>query len=97
MVFYHWGIVKRLLMTEDDRTGRTTRYNYDAFDNLIKANYESYGIKHEVETVYRLPDRIGMFETKNNTDRKYGKGGRLLEDPACYYHYDDEGFLICKE
>ncbi|MDR2914071.1 MAG: AHH domain-containing protein [Tannerella sp.] len=94
---YHWGIGNRLMMTEDDRTGRITRYNYDEFDNLIKADYEQVG-KQEVETIYRVPDRIGnLFETKDRTDRKYGKGGRLIEAPIYYYHYDDEGYLIFKE
>jgi YD repeat-containing protein len=94
---YHWGIGNRLMMTEDDRTGRITRYNYDEFDNLIKAEYEQSG-KQEVEMIYRVPDRIGnLFETKDRTDRKYGKGGRLMEDTTYYYHYDGEGYLIFKE
>lgn len=48
--------------------------------------------------IYRTPDFVGnLFETPDKKDRKYGAGGKLLEDPDCFYHYDDEGNLIFRE
>ena len=48
--------------------------------------------------IYRVPDFVGnLFETPEKKDRKYGAGGRLLEDPDCFYHYDDEGNLVFRE
>ena len=38
-----------------------------------------------------------LFGTPDRKDRKYGAGGKLLEDPDCFYHYDDEGNLIFRE
>ena len=48
--------------------------------------------------IYRVPDFVGnLFGTPDRKDRKYGAGGKLLEDPDCFYHYDDEGNLIFRE
>jgi YD repeat-containing protein len=44
------------------------------------------------------PDKIGnLFKTRERKDRKYSAGGRLVEDPTYYFHYDGEGNLIFKE
>lgn len=52
----------------------------------------------ETDVIYRVPDFVGnLFETPDKKDRKYGAGGKLLEDPDCFYHYDDEGNLIFRE
>lgn len=52
----------------------------------------------ETDVIYRVPDFVGnLFETPDKKDRKYGAGGKLLEDLDCFYHYDDEGNLIFRE
>ena len=85
----------RLQGIYDERTGRHTAFDYDAFDNLVKADYSE---NNRTESIYRAPDAIGnLFERKDRTDRRYDRGGRLKEDPNYYYHYDCEGNLIFKE
>ncbi|KGN87738.1 RHS repeat domain-containing protein [Porphyromonas gulae] len=50
-----------------------------------------------MESIYKAPDAIGnLFRTEKRKDRKYGKGGRLLEDRKFAYHYDGEGNLVIK-
>ena len=71
------------------------RYDYDRFDFLIRQETTKGS---ETDVIYRVPDFVGnLFETPERKDRKYGAGGRLLEDPDCLYHYDDEGNLIFRE
>ncbi|WP_018966121.1 RHS repeat domain-containing protein [Porphyromonas gulae] len=51
-----------------------------------------------MESIYKAPDAIGnLFRTPERKDRKYGKGGRLLEDRKYSYHYDGEGNLVLKQ
>ncbi len=38
-----------------------------------------------------------LFRTEERKDRKYGKGGRLLEDKKFSYHYDGEGNPVLKQ
>lgn len=92
---YRWGINNRLLQKTNDLTDLITSFEYNEFDDLIKADYREGGT---VETIYRTPDRIGaLYKTWTCRDREYDKGGKLIEDPECYYHYDGEGNLIFKE
>lgn len=71
------------------------RYDYDRFDFLIRQETTDGS---ETDVIYRVPDFVGnLFETPEKKDRKYGVGGRLLEDPDCFYHYDDEGNLVFRE
>ena len=92
---YQWGMGNRLLGIHDERTGRHATFDYDAFDNLVKADYQE---QNKTESIYRAPNAIGnLFETPNRTDRKYDRGGRLTEDPNYHYYYDCEGNLIFKE
>ena len=50
------------------------------------------------ETELKNPDAVGnLYETPDRKDRKYDKGGRLIEDKTYHYHYDDLGNLIFKE
>ena len=71
------------------------RYDYDRFDFLIRQETTDGS---ETDVIYRMPDFVGnLFETPEKKDRKYGAGGRLLEDPSSFYHYDDEGNLIFRE
>lgn len=92
---YEWGIVGRLLAKENELTGTLMRYDYDRFDFLIRQEMTKGS---ETDVIYRVPDFVGnLFETPDRKDRRYGAGGRLLEDPSCFYHYDDEGNLIFRE
>jgi RHS repeat-associated protein len=92
---YAWGVGNRLQSVHDEWPGKHTTFNYDAFDNLIRAEYTE---NNQTGTIYRAPDVIGnLFETPYCNDRRYDKGGRLTEDPNCFYHYDCEGNLIFKE
>jgi RHS repeat-associated protein len=95
-VRYDWANTgQRLNKTVNELTKAQTNYEYDAFDNLISAAYNEKGT---TETIYRVPDKIGnLFKTKEKTDRKYSKGGRLMEDEKYHYHYDAEGNIIFKE
>ena len=92
---YQWGIANRLLSKENELTGTVTRYDYDRFDFLIRQETMQGS---ETDVIYRVPDFVGnLFETPDKKDRKYGAGGKLLEDPDCFYHYDDEGNLVFRE
>lgn len=92
---YQWGIANRLLSKENELTGTVTRYDYDRFDFLIRQETMQGS---ETDVIYRTPDFVGnLFETPDKKDRKYGAGGKLLEDLDCFYHYDDEGNLIFRE
>ena len=92
---YEWGVANRLLAKENELTGTVMRYDYDRFDFLIRQETTKGS---ETDVIYRVPDFVGnLFETPERKDRKYGAGGRLLEDPDCFYHYDDEGNLIFRE
>ena len=92
---YEWGIANRLLSKENELTGTVMRYDYDRFDFLIRQEITQGS---ETDVIYRVPDFVGnLFGTPDRKDRKYGAGGRLLEDPDCFYHYDDEGNLIFRE
>ena len=92
---YQWGIANRLLSKENELTGTVTRYDYDRFDFLIRQETIQGS---ETDVIYRVPDFVGnLFETPDKKDRKYGAGGKLLEDPDCFYLYDDEGNLIFRE
>ncbi|MBS4827184.1 MAG: RHS repeat protein, partial [Bacteroides sp.] len=92
---YEWGIANRLLSKENELTGTVMRYDYDRFDFLIRQETTQGS---ETDVIYRTPDFVGnLFGTPDKKDRKYGPGGKLLEDPDCFYHYDDEGNLIFRE
>ena len=92
---YEWGIANRLLAKENELTGTVMRYDYDRFDFLIRQETTDGS---ETDVIYRVPDFVGnLFETPERKDRRYGAGGRLLEDPDCLYHYDDEGNLVFRE
>ena len=47
---------------------------------------------------YRLPDAVGnLFETREQKDRRYGKGGQVQESRHAKYKYDKLGNLIEKQ
>ena len=92
---YQWGMSNRLLSKANDLTGLIATFEYNEFDDLNSATYRQGS---EVETIYKVPDRIGaVYRQWDRRDREYGEGGKLLEDPECFYHYDAEGNLIFKE
>lgn len=92
---YEWGIANLLLSKENELTGTIMRYDYDRFDFLIRQEMTNGS---ETDMIYRVPDFVGnLFETPEKKDRRYGAGGRLLEDPSCFYHYDYEGNLVFRE
>ena len=92
---YYWGIGNRLHRKVNELTGETVLFDYDPWDNLFKADYREGS---QVETIYKASDAIGnLFHTPDRKDRKYGKGGRLLEDKKFSYHYDGEGNLVLKQ
>ncbi|SDC32877.1 DUF6531 domain-containing protein [Niabella drilacis] len=93
---YDWGMGNKLNRLVNELSRINTLFDYDAFDNLISASYEQKG--GAAETVYRIPDKIGnLFKTRDKSDRKYSKGGRLQEDEKYCYYYDGEGNLAFKE
>ena len=92
---YEWGMADRLLSKENELTGTVMRYDYDRFDFLI-CQETTKGSATDV--IYRVPDFVGnLYGTPERKDRRYGAGGRLLEDAECIYHYDDEGNLVFRE
>lgn len=92
---YEWGIANRLLSKENELTGTVMRYDYDRFDFLIRQETTKGSA---TDVIYRVPDFVGnLYGTPERKDRRYGAGGRLLEDAECIYHYDDEGNLVFRE
>ncbi len=68
-----------------------TKFTYNELGSLASAQYWNNTYD------YKLPDEVGnLYKTKEKDDRKYGAGGRLLEDKEWHYLYDKEGNLIKK-
>jgi len=85
---YQWDANSRLKKMVDSLAGGMVVYDHDAFGNLASAQYEDGSLD------YKLPDEVGnLFKSKGRNDRRYGKGGRLLECPEYRYDYDAEGNL----
>ncbi|MFT4024743.1 MAG: RHS repeat-associated core domain-containing protein, partial [Flavihumibacter sp.] len=92
---YDWGAGNKLHRVVNELSSARVNFEYDVFDNLVSGTYSDPG---HTETIYRVPDKIGnLFKTKDRSDRKYSKGGRLEEDEKYCYHYDAEGNLVFKE
>ncbi|MEC3875491.1 RHS repeat-associated core domain-containing protein [Chryseobacterium salviniae] len=88
---YHWAPGSRLLQILDRVTGGKTRFDYDAFGNLVAAEYPNGDIQ------YKNPDETGcLYESAKRTDRIYDKGGKLMRDKNWFYHYDEEGNVLLK-
>lgn len=88
---YSWNVNDRLQSMMNGLTNGKVQYGHDDFGNLAWAKYE------DAQFDYRLPDKVGnLYRTKESNDRKYGPGGRLLENKGTKYNYDDEGNLISK-
>ena len=88
---YSWNVNDRLQSMMNGLTKGIVQYNHDDFGNLAWAKYE------DNQYDYRIPDKVGnLYKTKEQKDRKYGAGGRLLESEGTKYNYDEEGNLISK-
>lgn len=89
---YTWNVNDRLQKMVNELTNGAVSYGHDDFGNLAWAKYE------DGQYDYRLPDKVGnLYRTKERSDRKYGAGGRLLENKGTKYFYDEEGNLIQKQ
>jgi RHS repeat-associated protein len=91
---YHWESNDRLRSIIDSLKG-PVHYTHDALGNLAAATYQDGRVD------LRLPDAVGnLFKTTDQTDRKYGPAGQLLEATdargTTHYTYDAEGNLIRK-
>jgi RHS repeat-associated protein len=88
--FYNWDTNQQLRSKVNQMTKSMTYFDYDDFGNLAK----SY---NNADELYKTPDAVGnLYKTQDRSDRKYGKGGKLLKDEKHYYKYDDLGNLIHK-
>lgn len=88
---YSWNVNDRLQSMMNNLTRGIVQYGHDDFGNLAWARYEDHFYD------YRMPDKAGnLYKTKEQTDRRYGNGGRLLESGGIKYDYDEEGNLISK-
>ncbi|WP_149304100.1 DUF6531 domain-containing protein [Pareuzebyella sediminis] len=88
---YSWNVNDQLRTMVDNLTKGAVNYTYDAFGNLATARYENGQFD------YKLPDEVGnLYRNKDQSDRKYGPGGQLLEANGNTYSYDKEGNLIEK-
>ncbi|BAV08841.1 RHS repeat-associated core domain-containing protein [Filimonas lacunae] len=92
---YEWGRGDKLNKIVNEITHAKAEFNYDTFNNLASATYSQ---NNTLETIYRVPDKIGnIYKTPQRNDRVYAKGGQLTEDEKHYYYYDVEGNLLFKE
>ncbi|MBC9913106.1 DUF6531 domain-containing protein [Chitinophaga varians] len=81
----------RLAGIHDSTTG-TKQFKHDTYGNLAEVIYGDGSVE------YRMPDAVGnLFETPQQTDRRYDKGGRLLRSPNATYQYDQLGNMVRKE
>ncbi len=88
---YTWGDNLRLLRTFDTINGRNVRYDYDAFGSLSGAVFG------DGSRQWRNPDTMGnVYDSPDQTDRSYGRGGQLREDRKWRYYYDSHGNLVLK-
>jgi RHS repeat-associated protein len=88
---YSWNSNQQLQSITNALTNGITRFEYDMLDKLAWAQYEDKSYD------YKLPDEIGnLYRSKNRDDKKYGKGGKLIQDSNWHYHYDEEGNLVHK-
>ena len=88
---YSWNVNDRLQRMMNGLTNGMVQYGHDDFGNLAWAKYE------DNQYDYRMPDKVGnLYKTKEQNDRKYGPGGKLIESKGTKYNYDEEGNLISK-
>lgn len=84
---YSWGANNRLKEIINEH-GQSTSFAYDDSGFLISANYAD-GTEEQ-----RVADIVGnLYKNANKTDRRFGRGGELLEDSGTQYDYDQLGNL----
>ncbi|MFW0739434.1 DUF6531 domain-containing protein [Flavobacterium sp. T12S277] len=89
--YYNWDTNQQLRSAVNQMTSNITYFDYDDFGILAKADYDGKG------QLYKTPDAVGnLYKTPDRSDRKYGKGGKLLQDEKYHYKYDELGNLIHK-
>jgi RHS repeat-associated protein len=88
---YTWNVNDRLKSMVNGLTKGIVQFGHDDFGNLAWAKYE------DNQYDYKMPDKVGnIYKTKEQNDRKYSAGGRLLESKGTKFEYDVEGNLISK-
>jgi RHS repeat-associated protein len=86
----HWEGLDRLVSRSDSSLGET-KYLHDARGRLAAASFRGG------TTEWRAPDATGnLFKTEDRSDRRYGKGGVLLEADGASFAYDALGNVIEK-
>jgi len=87
---YSWN-GDRLTAISDSTTGSKT-FKHDIHGNLAEVIYGDGTVE------FRMPDAVGnLYQTPEQKDRRYDKGGRLLKSRTAAYSYDALGNLIKKE
>jgi RHS repeat-associated protein len=87
---YSWDVGDQLKKITDSKKG-TTNYEYDKWGNLSSAAYAD-GTQQ-----LRCPDAVGnLYQQQDRKDRKYDRGGKLLQTKTATYNYDTEGNLVEK-
>ena len=88
---YTWDINGRLKSIFDGITEGQIDFDHDNFGNLIGAIYP------DGQELFKTSDEVGnLFKTKDQSDRTYKAGSRLMYSLEWKYQYDDEGNLISK-
>ncbi|WP_315814938.1 RHS repeat-associated core domain-containing protein [Paraflavitalea speifideaquila] len=88
---YAWNVNDRLQSMMNGLTRGLVQYSYDEFANLAWAKYEDNTFD------CRQADHAkNFYRTKDQRDRKYGPGGRLLSANGTQYEYDEAGDLVLK-
>jgi len=86
----HWEGLDRLVSRSDTSLGET-KYLHDARGRLAAASVSGG------TTAWRAPDATGnLFKTEDRSDRRYGRGGVLLEAEGTTFAYDALGNVIEK-
>jgi RHS repeat-associated protein len=87
---YEWAGLDRLVRRTDAFAG-PTEYAHDDRGRLSAARCA------DGRTTWRAPSRTGnLFRREDRSDRRYGKGGVLLEDGGTSYSYDADGNVVEK-
>ncbi len=89
---YGWSGLDTLQSKSDVIGGDGEDYLHDAWGRLAGSRSKVDG-----RTTWRAPSATGnLFKTAERTDRRYGKGGVLLEDAGTVYTYDANGSVVEK-
>lgn len=88
---YAWNANDQLRKITNELTRDNVSFAHDSFGKLASAQYE------DKQLDYKLPDEVGnLYRNKDQNDRIYGAGGKLLEANGNKYKYDSEGNLKTK-